>query len=611
MVEFQDTKFYKAFQDFFVNNNKETFLQVLAEFYNRTEDVINKNDIQDDLIKELREMYVKFNEKGIDENIVREKVEYFIQNSEKIADIILDLNTNSKQLKNIGVIFDIAYPRRVGETSDNARFKRAIEGLQNGDKLLLDNKIYEFTSEKISINKSISIEGKINPVYDNGHFLHGTILKNVGFAFEADGIEVRNLGLESPGVDNTFQGNTRAINNILIENCSAIPGSHAYLFESYEGIVQNVTCRNCYSYGGQHGFISKATDVTFVDCKAYGHSFFGFGCIADNIPAANKKANNRNNKVINCYANNCLTGFICYSRDMHSTNNANGITHRDLQMSNCYAYACNYASFAIGDLDNPPNGVTYNNVINANINGTELGNESAKGLMVGRCSHSICNVAYSRDIEIKEEFNPDILLPNYNNVFELTGSNLVVKNHTEEVIIKVSNTSYTELNSIKCNCSKTKKVTLIIDDDYTNLVNKAGSIILSTHYRGKGSFVVLEKNGNTWIELYGKSAQRFTKDQNLVNSGNLNLDNANLFDLTLTANTSNKVSVTGTADNDIITIMVRPTGNFSFGGFDTSQFKVPSDLPTSLNGNALITQWFMSGSTGKYMCVNFRLSPII
>lgn len=115
-------------------------------------------------------------------------------------------------------------------------------------------------------------------------------------------------------------------------------------------------------------------------------------------------------------------------------------------------------------------------------------------------------------------------------------------------------------------------------------------------------------NADGTVVSYSKniSASEWT----LVDSGTLKLDYTNVFDLVLTANTTNKVSIVGTADNDIMTIMIRPTGNFTFGGFDTSQFRVPNDLPTSLNGNALITQWLLCDSTGKYMCVNARLSPI-
>ena len=101
MVEFKESKFYKLLQDFFINNNKETFLQMLAEFYNRTESIIEKNVNQDELIKELRELYLEFNEKGIDENIVREKVNYFVENNVKIKDIIAKLVINTNKLDSI------------------------------------------------------------------------------------------------------------------------------------------------------------------------------------------------------------------------------------------------------------------------------------------------------------------------------------------------------------------------------------------------------------------------------------------------------------------------------------------------------------------------------
>ena len=97
MSKFEESNFYKALQDFFINADKKTFLQFLAEFYNRTEGIIDKNNIQDDLIKELRELYLEFNEKGIDENIVREKVNYFLENSLKIKDIISKLDTKTNR----------------------------------------------------------------------------------------------------------------------------------------------------------------------------------------------------------------------------------------------------------------------------------------------------------------------------------------------------------------------------------------------------------------------------------------------------------------------------------------------------------------------------------
>ena len=99
MSKFEESNFYKALQDFFINADKKTFLQFLAEFYNRTEGIIDKNNIQDDLIKELRELYLTFNENGIDENIVREKVNYFVENNVKINDINRKLNINTNKIE--------------------------------------------------------------------------------------------------------------------------------------------------------------------------------------------------------------------------------------------------------------------------------------------------------------------------------------------------------------------------------------------------------------------------------------------------------------------------------------------------------------------------------
>ena len=106
MSNFEESNFYKALQDFFINADKKTFLQFLAEFYNRTEGIIDKDNIQDDLIKELRELYLEFNENGIDENIVRQKVDYFLENSLKIKDINSKLNTNTNNIKNINSQLD-------------------------------------------------------------------------------------------------------------------------------------------------------------------------------------------------------------------------------------------------------------------------------------------------------------------------------------------------------------------------------------------------------------------------------------------------------------------------------------------------------------------------
>ena len=160
MIEFKESKFYKLLQDFFINNNKETFLQMLSEFYNRTEGIINKNDTQDDLIKELREMYLKFNEEGIDENIVREKVNYFLENSNRIMDIISEID-NIIYLKES----DVGY--------------KNSEKIQNKLKLNTNINIKSKNNDNYIIKNTIEIDNNNSITLDNNTVLKNASLSNM------------------------------------------------------------------------------------------------------------------------------------------------------------------------------------------------------------------------------------------------------------------------------------------------------------------------------------------------------------------------------------------------------------------------------------------------
>ena len=147
MVEFKESKFYKLLQDFFINNDKETFIQFLAEFYNRTEGIIDKNEIQDDIIKELRELYLEFNEKGIDENIVREKVNYFLENSVKIKDILAKLVINTNKIEDVNTKLNAKLDTKANETDlqvERSRidsFTKLAAGSTTGDAELIDGRV--------------------------------------------------------------------------------------------------------------------------------------------------------------------------------------------------------------------------------------------------------------------------------------------------------------------------------------------------------------------------------------------------------------------------------------------------------------------------------------
>ena len=148
MIEFNESNFYKALQDFFINNDKETFFQFLAEFYNRTEGIIDTNKNQDKIIKELRELYVEFNEKGIDNNIVREKVNYFIENSARIKNIISKLNINRNNIETTNSRIDNLIIHSGNGSVNNAEIIDGRTGIDGTSYTLIGNNIRE-TSNNI------------------------------------------------------------------------------------------------------------------------------------------------------------------------------------------------------------------------------------------------------------------------------------------------------------------------------------------------------------------------------------------------------------------------------------------------------------------------------
>ena len=191
MIEFKESKFYKLLQDFFINNNKETFLQMLAEFYNRTEGIIDKNKNQDDLIKELRELYLIFNEKGIDENIVREKVNYFLENNEKIKDIIAKLIINTNNIKNINSQLDNIANKgttvEVLERVTKEEINRQIEDGSIANLTIENNSITwdKFKNElKSNINQlvkntTINNDGSVKEIFTDNKYKITTFENNV------------------------------------------------------------------------------------------------------------------------------------------------------------------------------------------------------------------------------------------------------------------------------------------------------------------------------------------------------------------------------------------------------------------------------------------------
>ena len=222
MVEFIESKFYKALQDFFINNNKETFLQMLGEFYNRTENIINKNDIQDEIIKELRELYISLNEKGIDENIVREKVEYFLENSTRIQNIYLKLKDYAKK----------------GDITS-----RDFKILNDSDKLGLENL-------KDEVIQAISGTAPVSPTLMNG------VITPQKTTFFKEG-------------KNLFNKNDITINKYLNGENGKEIDMQTYFVSDYITVVSEGTyaftlCEQIIGYDKNYGFVANLNNSTGI-----------------------------------------------------------------------------------------------------------------------------------------------------------------------------------------------------------------------------------------------------------------------------------------------------------------------------------------------------------
>lgn len=615
MVNYTDSEFYRLLQDFFITRDKKTFIEFLGEFYNRTEEIINKNVSQDEIIKELYKIYEEFNEKGIDENKVIEKVNYFLENNVKIQNIITELKT-------IGINFDIKYPRLNNETNDFNRFVRAYNDLKEGQTLLLSNKTYEFGGNSIILDKNVNIKGSKKPLYDltSKAFIEksGTIFKNVKLVFKSSGYTVENIGVQAEKIDNAFEGNTGNCRNIVIKNCSAKCYSHCYLFESYNGFVNNVKIIDCDAYDSTHGFISKAPNTQFINCFAYGMSQYGFGFISDNIPEANKKGNGSGGTSINCMAENCLKGICLYSRDMHSEDNSNSVTLSKVNLSQFTSKNCT-TGFMFGDGLITTEGVTYNPIYNIDCIGcksehTENNQISLEIKKVNRLTFEgyidgkiVHNGFVVRDVNLKIQ-SPygnksklvDYIIVNDNNEFP----RLELKNMYENTI-KFQNTRTTIIKGLLGgNFNEGDILTLLIDDNFTYIKSESNLVLNKPVYSNKGTWIKLKYNGSKWEEVEHYENGATTQQIDLTSVSNIPSDYTNTLDILIPNVTTNKIVLPNPTNVPYkeYTLYVR-NGNVSgstvtYGGLDTTNLVSNDSIKTSLNA-------------GEMQVINIVKSPFI
>ena len=154
----------------FYNINNENFIEFLSEFYGDILEIKGNDESHKKLINELFLLYNEFNEKGIDEKILKDKIDLFLESNQIIKkidklqndteDIKTETNNISSQLDNIVLSINGNKSSHVTETSDIGKWSKIAELKLNefntSAKLKID---YSFDNRNINVNN-----------YDNGGY---------------------------------------------------------------------------------------------------------------------------------------------------------------------------------------------------------------------------------------------------------------------------------------------------------------------------------------------------------------------------------------------------------------------------------------------------------
>ncbi|MGA3473155.1 glycosyl hydrolase family 28-related protein [Lactiplantibacillus plantarum] len=511
-----------------------------------------------------------------------------------------------------------------GSHDDLAAINQAIAATNPGTKIVFPAGNYKI-SGNVMIDKKVTLLGT-KPVFDSNDLTAGTVIRGGGIFFTtgSSGSSATGIGVVvATGFTNGFDLRG-VISDVEITDCLTIAQSHGFLVESYDGLVNNVKIRHCNAYDSIHGFISKASRTTFEDCTAQNMSSYGFGMISDNIPGTTKKGEAVNNQLSNCRTITCAIGYIAYCRNYFGTTKA--VNNIGLQLSNCSAFSSVH-SIILGDLvgdtgsgdyttfsiDSPiligfdeeyaSNSIEINYTTNLVISGMKL----TKPAMARGASS---DPKYSNNGAVitgvsgakAGDYQTLQLLPvsatpslGFGRVFRsnnANGSLVSITNFTDAVDSEVYE--------------------IVLWDDNTQIVAGEKITLQGAPLSGRNSSIRLKCQSGMFFEMSRSySGVNKTLNKAYADATDIALGTAQVLDLAGTGTLANKISINNPAASaSMLTVMVRAsTGTLNFGGFDSAQFIVPTDLPKSVDfGIGLATQWLYMPAVSKYIFVSKSLS---
>ncbi|WP_436705852.1 glycosyl hydrolase family 28-related protein [Lactiplantibacillus plantarum] len=521
-------------------------------------------------------------------------------------------DASSKNIKAFGVKGD-------GTTDDTNAIKQAISSASTGDTLFFPNGSYKI-SDNIQINKRINIQG-VKPIYQSGNLVNGSVLSGGGGLFFVDGSSgsfVSGLGIVvATGFTNGFDVRG-TLNGIIIRDCLTIAQAHGYLIESYNGLVSDTKVQNCEAHDSIHGFISKATRTTFSNCLAQNLSFYGFGIISDNIQSITSIGAAIDNKVVACRSVGVGLAFIQYRRN-YFEDNATTVPCLGNQFLGCSNQDCK-VGLVIGDALGDTGGGKYHTYP---VSGTVVSNYTERGGQL--------RAMYTEGLSLSGLYLQSIGQVSKDSTHQNTG--MVVSSRSGQALgnfdnlqlldsgsspsvafgnlFRTNNSSATTITSLS-DGNNGQTYTIVLWDNGTTIANNSSISLTGGDVHGYGNSVTLRCQNGVFYEMqrtkFTQKGTQLAGTSSIIDPGLNNFVDVVLSDTT----TAVPISInTPEARDALLTILVRTShGTAAQGGFDTSQFVVPSDLPTAgLDfGNGLMTVWAYLKAINKYVLVSWRMT---
>lgn len=510
-------------------------------------------------------------------------------------------------------------------TADGKRIKRAYSGAVNfkwfgaiGDGVANNSSMFNTVIASFSnvyipkgvykINTTISASNKTiygdRPSYDGSTITAGTIIDG-GFEVTGSYLNISSIGIINGSSSNgfTIKNNAQYVN---ISDCMIKVPDHGILTQSFGGTCKNIRVLNCDAYGGIHGFVSKAENVTYENCRSFGASVDGFAMVSDNFENASNLNQCINNNLINCEVYNTATGITIYSRDYYSTTNANNVVLRDLNIIGGNIKTTTSYAILVGDESTVPGGQTYNDVLNISINGVNIDDIAVAGIKYARCNGVMVTATNTTKPYSKNTTAKNVRHSQNNITTSSLGAvifNTVLTANSTTPSVLNGETYFETANTVSTNITNFtgakvgNVITVFIKDDFTSIIN-SGTMKVRNVIRGNGSFVTLKQRNDLsgWDEMDSFISDKF-QFFNYASSMTIDYSFSDNARTTLTGNVTSLLFSNMTKNYIFRFLLAWDGSTRTISGWDSRIVWMGGNAPSSIpNYDRLVLEFYYDGT---------------